>query len=125
MSETNPQENFAWAVKTGDLNSVKSAVEKDGLSANMIEEGVNKRTPLHWAADYGQVEVMRYLVSKGGNINAKDNFGITPLLAAVYEGHEDAVKFLLSQGADKTVKGPDGQTPAQAAEKESIKKLFT
>ena len=50
-----------------------------------VSQDVNKRTPMHWAADFGHVEVLRYLHSKGGNVNAKDNFGITPLLAAVYE----------------------------------------
>jgi ankyrin repeat protein len=63
------------------------------------------------AADFNQVEVMGYLVSKGAQVNAKDNYGITPLLAAVYENHPAAVKFLLENKADATVKGPDGQTP--------------
>jgi len=75
----------------------------------------------HWAADFGQVEVMQYLLSKRADINVKDRFGITPLLAAVYEGHEEAVKFLVKNRADKTVKGPDGLTAKEAAEKESIR----
>ena len=32
------------------------------------------------------VEVATYLLSKGADIEAKDAFGVTPLLAAVYEG---------------------------------------
>jgi len=113
-----------WAVKTGDLKNVKEAIEKQGVSPNYVEASVNKRTPLHWASDYGQVEVIEYLLSKGANIEAKDNFGITPLLAAVYEGHENAVKTLLQRGARRDVKGPDGLTPLEAAEKASIKALF-
>jgi ankyrin repeat protein len=54
-----------------------------------VSQDVNRRTPMHWAADFGHVEVLQYLHSKGAQINAKDNFGITPLLAAVYE-----VRFL-------------------------------
>ena len=50
-----------------------------------ISQDTNKRTPMHWAADFGHTEVLRYLHSKGANVNATDNFGITPLLAAVYE----------------------------------------
>jgi ankyrin repeat protein len=30
-------------------------------------------------------QVMKFLVEKGANPDVKDNFGITPLLAAVYE----------------------------------------
>lgn len=57
------KEDFAWAVKTGDLNNVKEFVEKDKHDPNMADD--NKRTPLHWAADFNQVAVMQYLVSKG------------------------------------------------------------
>ena len=31
---------------------------------------------------------MEYLLSKGADVDSKDSYGITPLLAAVYEGHE-------------------------------------
>ena len=34
---------------------------------------------------FGHTEVLKYLHSKRANVNATDNFGITPLLAAVYE----------------------------------------
>ncbi len=50
---------------------------------------------------------MRYLVSKGANVNASDQYGITPLLAATMEGHTDSVKFLLANKADTTVKGKE------------------
>ena len=115
-------EDYAWAVKTADMASVRAAIETKGLSANETDQ--NARTPLHWAADFGQVEVMEYLLSKGANVNAKDSYGITPLLAAVYESHENAVAFLVANGADKSVKGPDGMTAKEAAEKDSIKKLL-
>eukprot|EP01114_Cavostelium_apophysatum_P010140 TRINITY_DN235_c0_g1_i1.p1 TRINITY_DN235_c0_g1~~TRINITY_DN235_c0_g1_i1.p1 ORF type:complete len:124 (+),score=43.35 TRINITY_DN235_c0_g1_i1:88-459(+) len=118
----NKEESYAWAVKTGDLNNVKEFVEKDKMSVNL--EQSNKRTPLHWAADFNQVKVMEYLLSKGAKINAKDNYGITPLLAAVYENHFDAVKFLLEKGADASVKGPDGNTAANSDTKAEIKALF-
>jgi len=120
---TNKAESYAWAVKTGDLANVKEFVEKDKCDVNAQDQ--NKRTPLHWAADFNQVSVMQYLVSKGAKVNTKDGYGITPLLAAVYENHTDAVKFLLEKGADTTVKGPDDQTALQAATKEDIKQLLS
>lgn len=119
-----PKEAFAWAVKTGDLAGVKNFVEKEKMDVNMIEEGVAKRTPLHWASDFGKTEVIAYLLSKGAKVNAKDNYGITPLLAATYEGHTEAVKMLLEAKADPSIKGPDGSTAKEAAEKDEIRKLF-
>eukprot|EP00008_Paramoeba_atlantica_P003048 CAMPEP_0201487896 /NCGR_PEP_ID=MMETSP0151_2-20130828/16220_1 /ASSEMBLY_ACC=CAM_ASM_000257 /TAXON_ID=200890 /ORGANISM="Paramoeba atlantica, Strain 621/1 / CCAP 1560/9" /LENGTH=135 /DNA_ID=CAMNT_0047873065 /DNA_START=44 /DNA_END=451 /DNA_ORIENTATION=+ len=121
MAEAEEKSGFPWAVRTGDLKGVQNSVEKEGADVNMVSQDTNARTPMHWAADFGHVEVLKYLHAKGGNINAKDAFGITPLLAAVYESHEDAVKFLVSAGADKSVKGPDGLDALGAAEKQAIK----
>mmetsp|Transcript_39523 Transcript_39523/g.62493 ORF Transcript_39523/g.62493 Transcript_39523/m.62493 type:complete len:133 (-) Transcript_39523:69-467(-) len=124
MTDAEEKSGFPWAVRTGDLKGVKEAVEKEGADVNMVSQDTNKRTPMHWAADFGHTEVLKYLHSKGANCNVKDNFGITPLLAAVYESHEEAVKFLVSIGADTNVTGPDGMTAFEAAEKQSIKALL-
>ena len=62
-----------------------------------VNADIGGRTPLHYAADYGQTEVLQYLVSKGANQNAKDKHGITVILAAIWEGHTDCVKFLLQK----------------------------
>jgi len=67
---------------------------------------------------------MKFLVEKGANPDVKDNFGITPLLAAVYENHADAVEYLISLGADTNAKGPDGMTALEAAESDAIKTLL-
>lgn len=34
---------------------------------------IDGRTPLHYAADYGQSEVVRYLLEKGANANVSYN----------------------------------------------------
>lgn len=115
-------ENFAWAVKTGDMNNVQRFIDNRIFTAKSTDQ--NGRTPLHWAADFNQVEVIQYLLGKGGNVNAKDNYGITPLLAAVYENHPNAVKVLVGAGADKKVKGPDDLTALEAAESAEIKNLL-
>ena len=31
-------------------------------------------TPLHWAADYGHLSVVEYLVNQNADINAKNDF---------------------------------------------------
>ena len=41
------------------------------------------RTPLHWAAYYGQKTVVEYLLSIGAPVNATNIYGITPLLDCV------------------------------------------
>ena len=37
----------------------------------------HQRTPLHWAADRGDVDTVRYLFDKGAEINIKDSVGVS------------------------------------------------
>ncbi|XP_061171515.1 uncharacterized protein LOC133181010 [Saccostrea echinata] len=114
--------SFIWDVKNGQINDVQKFVEEKG--ADVVNKEVEGRFPLHFAADYGQSQVIEYLVSKGANINQKDKHNITPLLAAVWEGHVSSVETLLKLGADKTVTSPDGQSLIECAEKEDVKALL-
>eukprot|EP00178_Gracilaria_changii_P012691 TRINITY_DN35869_c0_g1_i1.p1 TRINITY_DN35869_c0_g1~~TRINITY_DN35869_c0_g1_i1.p1 ORF type:complete len:128 (-),score=22.97 TRINITY_DN35869_c0_g1_i1:66-449(-) len=124
-TENPPEEDFQWAVQTGDLPKVKEFVEKKNFDVNFVKKNsVAGNSPLHWAADFGKADVIEYLISKGAKVNQKDSNGITPLLNAVYESHTEAVKALLKHGADKSIKGPDDQTAFQAAEKQEIKNLL-
>lgn len=113
--------DLAWAVKNGDLDMVKELVEGKGADVNREVDG---RLPLHYASDYGQLEVLRYLCEKGAKLNTADKHGISPLLAAIWEGHTPCVKFLLEKGASKSGTAPDGSTYVEAAEKEEIKALL-
>lgn len=73
------------------------------------------RTPLHYAALRGHLDVAEYLLSKGANINARDNASETPLYEAATEGYADLVKFLLSNGADLHIQSGSGSPIRVAA----------
>uniref|UniRef100_A0A0B7BP65 Uncharacterized protein n=1 Tax=Arion vulgaris TaxID=1028688 RepID=A0A0B7BP65_9EUPU len=120
MSEDKDQD-FVWKVKNGEEAGVKACVEIELFNVNKQIQG---RYPLHYAADYGQTEVIEYLLSKGANINAPDKYGISPLLSAIFEGHTPSVKLLLERGADKSGKSPDGASYIDCAEKDEIKALL-
>ena len=64
---------------------------------------IDGRTPMHLAADYGQLEVLKYLASQGADLNAKDKHGISVILAAIWEGHTQCVKFLLEKVCDHVI----------------------
>lgn len=65
-----------------------------------VNAEIDGRSPCHFAADYGQLEVLQYLSTKGANLDAKDKHGITVILAAIWEGHTACVKFLLEKVTD-------------------------
>ncbi|XP_059182182.1 myotrophin [Centropristis striata] len=109
-----------WALKTGDMEEVQSKLVTAEDVNRTLEGG---RKPLHIAADFGQTDVMEYLISKGADVNVPDKHGLTPLLSACYEGHINCVKVLLEKGADRTRKGPDGASAFEAASNDAIKAL--
>jgi ankyrin repeat protein len=55
---------------------------------------------LHFAAQGGNLDEVRRLLSEGREINAFDDLGMTPLHYAVMEEHFDVAQFLIEQGAD-------------------------
>lgn len=113
--------DFVWGLKNGDLDQVIEAVEKQGTDVNIAIEG---RPPLCLASDYGQLEIIKYLLDKGANVESTDKHGITALLAAIWEGHTQCVKVLLEAGANKNGTAPDGTSYLDAAEKDEIKALL-
>ena len=60
----------------------------------------NGRTPLSWAAEKGHEAVVKLLLEKGAELEAKDYYnGQTPLSRAAEKGREAVVKLLLEKGA--------------------------
>jgi len=69
------------------------------------------------AASNGSTDVVRQLLEKGGNIEARrsDN-GSTPLLIAARCGHTEVVRLLLDKGADiEATRSDYGSTPLDSA----------
>lgn len=56
-------------------------------------------TPLHFAAQAGQIDVVEYLVAEGADVNAENISGETPLQLAVDKGHKEVAEFLFQKGA--------------------------
>jgi ankyrin repeat protein len=92
-----------------------NARTKDGVNFVDAVDG-SKRTPLHYAADREQVEVVKLLVESGATVDMKDEDGMTALLTAVMCEHEDIVKVLVDHGADVNAEDIDGETPLSLAE---------
>jgi ankyrin repeat protein len=51
-------------------------------------------TPLHWAANEGQIDLVELLVARGANVDARDNRGATATAIARVKGHLDIVELL-------------------------------
>ncbi|KAK4383461.1 Neurogenic locus notchprotein 1, partial [Sesamum angolense] len=67
-------------------------------------------TPLHYAAEKGDVLMLVLLISGGASVDIMSDYG-TPLHMAIAYRHKDAVQVLLDNGADSDLAGCDFFTP--------------
>ena len=56
--------------------------------------------PLHFAAQEGDLDMVRAIVEAGADVDSVDLEGMTPLLYASMYGHAEVVEYLVSMGAD-------------------------
>ncbi|RNA20216.1 myotrophin [Brachionus plicatilis] len=114
-------EAFIWSIKNGDLETISKYIDSNPKVINILIKG---RTFLHYACDYGQKEIIEYLLNRGANINVQDKYNISPLLAAIWENHVSCVKLLLNKGANRSVKAPDGRSLIESTDNDEIKRLL-
>lgn len=90
------------AAVTGNIRGMKLLLESSwdiGLNAHLPENGM---TTLHYAANYGHVEIVKLLLESPRcvriNHNALDKENQTPLYLAAEQGHAGIVKLLVDSG---------------------------
>ncbi len=91
--------SFHIPASKGELNTIKTQL--DG-GRDIDSRDAAGQTALMYAADAGQMEVVRYLVANGADVNAEsDGLGRgTALIYAAASNRIDVVKYLLEHGAD-------------------------
>jgi ankyrin repeat protein len=87
----------------GDIFGV-SALLNAKVDINAEGAGIYK-IPLQVASYCGHEAVVRLLLEKGAEVNAKGGPYGTALQAASYSGHEAVVRLLLEKGAEVNAKG--------------------
>jgi ankyrin repeat protein len=125
IAPLNQQKALTPAEKLARAEGLFSALEKgdDKQFDQLIAQGSDvtyKRpsdgaTPLHLVAQNGRAPIAETLVSRGAEIDAKDNSGGTPLHWAAQNGHLAVVRFLIDKGSDVNAKRGDGATPLDLA----------
>ncbi len=67
-----------------------------GMDVNAEDD--QHRTPLHAAAEWGRIEVVRLLLEAGAEPNAVDLNGVTPTGLAIGKGHTEVAELLGDHG---------------------------
>ena len=93
---------FTGAVNEGDIKTVKKYVETTDVK---IDDSYFAWTPFLMTAAKNQLEVMKYLVTKGANITYTHPITrFNALHHAAFNGSKPMVDYLVEIGIDKTKK---------------------
>jgi len=87
----------AAAIVQGKNDEAMELVEK---GAPLEDRGAREISALGFAAERGDLEMVKFLVEKGAKMEAKDQSGRSVLTMAAIGGHPEVVQFLIDQGAD-------------------------
>ncbi|CAG2207337.1 unnamed protein product [Mytilus edulis] len=113
-----------WMCRLGLCEILKAVLSKTEDKLKFLNELKVHTTPLHFAAGYGMMNVVRYLISIKVDINVKSQLqmlknkkigeyysGFPPLLYAARQNHAEVVKYMLQEGADPNLVRDHGGSP--------------
>lgn len=96
-------DNIWVAAADNKIDLVKSLIESGKYTPNSADP--NGFTPIHAAASYGNIELLRYLLNNDGNPNIQDSDGDTPLHHCE---NLDVIKILIKEfNANYRIKNND------------------
>jgi quinoprotein dehydrogenase-associated probable ABC transporter substrate-binding protein len=114
---------------TGDADSrtalsIAAQNGKKNAGAVLIESGADVNhhvgqgsyTPLMLATTSGTVDLVRQMIGKHADVNAKNAGGLTALMIAAAANRPDIATLLIDAGADPEAKSEDGRTALSIAE---------
>ena len=101
------KESFVWEeVREGIIKFVTD--EDDPADPNIVAR--NGSSVLHFASQFGDTELIRFLHSRGAGLLNPRTLRYTPLGLAAYYGKVDAIRVLIELGADVNLNTPDGNS---------------
>jgi ankyrin repeat protein len=100
------------AIKAGDVARVRALIDTRADVNTTQQDGT---TPLHWAVDRDQPEIVQRLIRAGANVKTANRYGATPLWLASVNGNAKIMAMLLEAGADPKAANGDGETVLMVA----------
>jgi len=115
-------------VIAGDLEGFKKAVRQDPEAVHFTWYSFTKlgsdnwgMTALHFAAENGDLAMVRFLLENGAEVNARGPCGNTPLH---YAATREVAEALIAGGADVHAKGNRGMTPLHYARNRGVAEVL-
>ena len=83
--------------------------------AAVLVVGCGEPSDFHKAAGAGNIEAVKQHLAGGADVNAKNQYGSTPLHFAAGYGRNEMAELLIAAGAEVNAKTKRGETPLDAA----------
>eukprot|EP01041_Mallomonas_annulata_P000700 gene700-1341_t len=107
---------FHQACKAGDISAAKALVDIDNIDKNSKDAAGLQA--IHYSSISGNLELIKWLIQIGAQLNARDDSGTSPLHIACQKGHLEVVQWMLTQKVFKNNRNRDGMTPLLCAASE-------
>ena len=83
--------------------------------AAVLLVGCGPSMSIHEAAKAGNIKAVKQHLAAGADVNAKNDYGETPLRWSAWGGRKEIAELLISNGADVNAQGESGRTPLDLA----------
>ncbi len=108
------------AAEKGDANELGLLITE---GADIHSHNGSHKTPLHYAAEHGNLRMAMLLIGNGAFVNSGSHRGyMTPLMGAAHHNRFRISKYLLAHGARKNLKTSEGITALIFAAKAGSRK---
>jgi uncharacterized protein len=95
--------------------AIAEALLNDGANVAARSRNAMENAPLHAAAAGRNLEVVRLLIARGADVNARQHGGWTPLHAAAQSGDVEMARLLIASGADVKARAGNNQNAMDLA----------
>ncbi len=117
-------EPFIMACATNDAPEVQQFITKHGISGARVNlmDGSNG---FLCACQEGYIEIVKFLVIAGYDLDFKNVFGVTGFMKACYYGRYDVIEYLLQFNVDVNTQDNNGRTALMEGTNSNSYSLFS
>ena len=99
------------AINAKDAEKVRRILAEGKVDLEPRLEPGSFKTPLAFAAAFGNLDIVEQILEAGADINGKVSYGDVPLTQAAIERNKDIMRYLIEEGADVNIPNAFGISP--------------